>query len=65
MILSLMSLLQILFMGMMTEYYHYFFTTLVSASSKNVFHTLFHKQPLQGQNAAIVMEILFIFLKFL
>uniref|UniRef100_A0A2I3FZW2 Glutamate receptor n=1 Tax=Nomascus leucogenys TaxID=61853 RepID=A0A2I3FZW2_NOMLE len=29
---------QILFMGMMTEYYHYFFTTLVSASGRNVFH---------------------------
>jgi len=27
-------------MGMMTEYYHYFFTTLVSISGGNVFHTI-------------------------
>lgn len=33
--LPLVSPLQILFMGMMTEYYHYFFTTLVSAPGKN------------------------------
>ena len=41
-------------MGMMTEYYHYFFTTLVSISGGNVFHII--KKSLVILKSALVSK---------
>lgn len=43
-------------MGMMTEYYHYFFTTLVSTSSGNVFRAVGKHLQLFQKSAPPVSE---------